>query len=125
MDDPATPRASNSCDAILSGPFGDPRVPDARSCGGRSWRCASASISTSTCGRRDRCPESPADLEIGVLDVVVVRENTEGEYAGVGGRVHRGRAAEVAIETPCSRRTGAERSFAMRSSTPGRTTAAA
>jgi tartrate dehydrogenase/decarboxylase/D-malate dehydrogenase len=32
------------------------------------------------------------------VDMVVVRENTEGEYAGVGGRVHRGSAAEVATD---------------------------
>jgi tartrate dehydrogenase/decarboxylase / D-malate dehydrogenase len=32
------------------------------------------------------------------VDMVVVRENTEGEYAGVGGRVHRGSAAEVAAD---------------------------
>jgi tartrate dehydrogenase/decarboxylase/D-malate dehydrogenase len=33
------------------------------------------------------------------IDLVFVRENTEGEYAGVGGRVHRGAADEVAIQT--------------------------
>ena len=32
------------------------------------------------------------------VDMVVVRENTEGEYAGVGGRVHRGSAAELATD---------------------------
>jgi tartrate dehydrogenase/decarboxylase / D-malate dehydrogenase len=32
------------------------------------------------------------------VDMVVVRENTEGEYAGVGGRVHRGSPAEVATD---------------------------
>ena len=31
-------------------------------------------------------------------DFVIVRENTEGEYSGVGGRVHVGRPAEVATE---------------------------
>src|SRR6185312_10478539 len=32
------------------------------------------------------------------VDMVVVRENTEGEYAGVGGRVHRGSPAELATD---------------------------
>ena len=41
---------------------------------------------------------SPADL-----DWIVVRENTEGEYAGVGGRVHRGQPEEVATEVASSR----------------------
>ena len=32
------------------------------------------------------------------LDWVIVRENSEGEYAGVGGRVHRGLPLEVATD---------------------------
>jgi tartrate dehydrogenase/decarboxylase/D-malate dehydrogenase len=35
---------------------------------------------------------------VGSTDFVVVRENTEGEYAGVGGRVHSGSAHEVATD---------------------------
>jgi tartrate dehydrogenase/decarboxylase / D-malate dehydrogenase len=34
----------------------------------------------------------------GDLDWIVVRENTEGEYAGAGGRVHRGLPEEVGTE---------------------------
>ncbi|MBV9632679.1 MAG: tartrate dehydrogenase, partial [Xanthobacteraceae bacterium] len=37
--------------------------------------------------------------EPGELDWVIVRENSEGEYSGVGGRVHRGLPEEVATET--------------------------
>jgi tartrate dehydrogenase/decarboxylase/D-malate dehydrogenase len=33
------------------------------------------------------------------VDMLFVRENTEGEYAGVGGRAHRGGELEVALET--------------------------
>jgi tartrate dehydrogenase/decarboxylase/D-malate dehydrogenase len=33
------------------------------------------------------------------IDFVIIRENTEGEYAGVGGRVHQGTAAETALQT--------------------------
>jgi len=46
----------------------------------------------------------PADL-----DWVVVRENTEGEYAGAGGRVHRGLPEEVGIEAAVFTRVGCAR----------------
>src|SRR6202012_457140 len=36
--------------------------------------------------------------EPGDLDWVIVRENTEGEYAGMGGRAHRGQPIEVGTE---------------------------
>jgi tartrate dehydrogenase/decarboxylase/D-malate dehydrogenase len=45
----------------------------------------------------------------GEVDFVVVRENTEGEYANVGGRVHRGGAHEIAMQTAVVTRRGAER----------------
>jgi len=50
---------------------------------------------------RDR---GPADI-----DMVVIRENSEGEYAGVGGRAHAGHAAEVGIQVDVFTRTGVER----------------
>src|SRR5262249_46885608 len=34
------------------------------------------------------------------VDMLFVRENTEGEYSGTGGRVHSGTDAEVAVEVP-------------------------
>ena len=40
------------------------------------------------------------------LDWVIVRENSEGEYAGVGGRVHRGLPEEVATDVSMMTRTG-------------------
>jgi tartrate dehydrogenase/decarboxylase/D-malate dehydrogenase len=43
------------------------------------------------------------------VDWVVVRENSEGEYAGVGGRAHRGTPEEVATEVAVFTRRGAER----------------
>jgi tartrate dehydrogenase/decarboxylase/D-malate dehydrogenase len=45
----------------------------------------------------------------GDLDWVVVRENTEGEYAGAGGRVHRGLPEEVGTELAVFTRRGCER----------------
>lgn len=43
------------------------------------------------------------------IDFLCVRENTEGEYAGIGGRVHRGTPHEVAVETTVFTRTAVER----------------
>jgi tartrate dehydrogenase/decarboxylase/D-malate dehydrogenase len=45
----------------------------------------------------------------GDLDWIVVRENTEGEYAGAGGRVHRGLPEEVGTELAVFTRVGCER----------------
>ena len=43
------------------------------------------------------------------FDILCIRENTEGEYSGAGGRVHSGTANEVAIETAIFTRAGVER----------------
>jgi 3-isopropylmalate dehydrogenase len=45
----------------------------------------------------------------GGLDLVVVREGTEGPYAGAGGSLHRGSPAEVATEESLNTRYGTER----------------
>lgn len=45
----------------------------------------------------------------GDLDWAIVRENTEGEYAGQGGRAHRGFPEEVATETSIFTRRGVAR----------------
>ncbi len=50
---------------------------------------------------RDKGPEQ--------IDFVCVRENTEGEYAGTGGRVHVGTAHEVALQTSVFTRYAVER----------------
>ena len=43
------------------------------------------------------------------LDWVIVRENSEGEYAGVGGRVHRGLPEEAATDVAMFTRAGIQR----------------
>ncbi|MBV9828788.1 MAG: tartrate dehydrogenase, partial [Alphaproteobacteria bacterium] len=43
------------------------------------------------------------------LDWVIVRENSEGEYAGVGGRVHQGYPSEVATDVSMMTRHGVTR----------------
>ncbi len=50
-----------------------------------------------------------ADVKAGEVDFVVVREGTEGLYAGAGGVLHRGTAAEVATEESLNTRHGVER----------------
>ena len=45
----------------------------------------------------------------GDIDLVVVRENTEGEYAGAGGRSHPGLPFELALETSVFTRIGVDR----------------
>jgi len=49
------------------------------------------------------------DVGPGDLDWVIIRENSEGEYAGHGGRAHRGLPEEVATETAIFTRVGVER----------------
>ena len=43
------------------------------------------------------------------LDWVIVRENSEGEYSGVGGRVHQGLPIEVATDVSVMTRAGVQR----------------
>jgi len=43
------------------------------------------------------------------FDILCIRENTEGEYSGAGGRVHQGTMDEVAVETSIFTRAGVER----------------
>jgi tartrate dehydrogenase/decarboxylase/D-malate dehydrogenase len=50
-----------------------------------------------------------AHVAPGDLDWIIVRENSEGEYAGAGGRAHRGFAGEVGTETAVFTRAGCER----------------
>jgi isocitrate/isopropylmalate dehydrogenase len=45
----------------------------------------------------------------GQLDWVIIRENSEGEYAGHGGRSHQGQPWEVATEVSIFTRHGVER----------------
>ena len=55
---------------------------------------------------RERAPraraagrQEPARRTASAIDWVIIRENSEGEYSGCGGRVHRGLPDEVATET--------------------------
>ncbi len=54
--------------------------------------------------------ESPLrDKAPGSIDILVFRENTEGEYANIGGRLYQQSSDEVAIQTSVFTRRGCER----------------
>jgi tartrate dehydrogenase/decarboxylase/D-malate dehydrogenase len=99
-------------DAVLLGAMGDPSVPDDVSLWGsilllRQRLDLWANVRPARLLAGVPCPlagRGPADV-----DMLFVRENTEGEYAGVGGRSHRGLPEEVALETAVFTRTGVER----------------
>ena len=99
-------------DSILLGPIGDPRVPDHITLWGLLLPIRQ--------GFDQYVNLRPLRLLPGVrsplankgpreIDLVCVRENTEGEYAGVGGRVYQGTAEEVAIQSIVFTRKGTER----------------
>jgi tartrate dehydrogenase/decarboxylase/D-malate dehydrogenase len=100
-------------DAILLGPVGDPRVPDHVTLWGlllplRQRFQQYINLRPARLLAGVRSPLVGVELA-GGIDIVCVRENTEGEYAGVGGRVHQGTAEEVAIQSSVFTRTGTER----------------
>ena len=49
------------------------------------------------------------DTEPGGIDMVIVRENSEGEYSSMGGRLHAGTPAEMATQLTIFTRMGCER----------------
>jgi tartrate dehydrogenase/decarboxylase/D-malate dehydrogenase len=97
-------------DAIFFGAVGAPDVPDHLSLWG---------LRLPICQGFDQYANvRPSRLLPGIqspmknaseIDWVIVRENTEGEYSGSGGRVHQGLPEEVATETSVFTRKGVER----------------
>lgn len=63
------------------------------------------------CARPASCPGSSPlrNVKAGDLDWVIVRENSEGEYAGQGGRSHKGLPEEIATEVSIFTRAGVTR----------------
>ena len=54
-------------------------------------------------------PDAEDQVGVGDIDLVVLRENTEGEYADVGGRLYQHTNQEVAVQTAVFTRHGTER----------------
>lgn len=99
-------------DAILMGAVGDPSVPDTESLWGfvlnvRHELDLWANIRPARL--LEGIPSPLAGRGPDDVDMIFVRENTEGEYAGAGGRVHPGLPHETAIETSVFTREGVER----------------
>ena len=99
-------------DAILFGAVGSPAVPDHISLRGLRLAICQG-FDQYVCYRPSELlpgVRSPlAGREPGAIDFVVIRENTEGEYAGAGGRVHGGLPNEIAVETSIFSMVGVER----------------
>jgi tartrate dehydrogenase/decarboxylase/D-malate dehydrogenase len=96
-----------SYDAVLLGAVGDPSVADHVTLWGlllplRQGLDLYANLRPAKL--LDGIPSKFSDV-----DMLFVRENTEGEYAGVGGRAHEGRPHEVALETAVFTREGVRR----------------
>jgi tartrate dehydrogenase/decarboxylase / D-malate dehydrogenase len=101
-----------TADAIYFGAVGDPNIPDHITLWG---------LRLPICQGLDQYANvRPARIVPGIvspvrdigpddLDWVIIRENSEGEYAGHGGRAHRGLPEEVATETAIFTRRGVER----------------
>ncbi|MEM8841961.1 MAG: tartrate dehydrogenase [Pseudomonadota bacterium] len=99
-------------DAILFGAVGAPDVPDHVTLWGlRLPICQGfdqyANVRPTRILPGIRAPL--ADIGPGDLDWVIVRENSEGEYAGMGGRAHRGLPEEVGTEVAVFTRAGVAR----------------
>ena len=104
--------ALRGMDAILFGSAGDPHIPDhitrwglrLKICQGfdQYANVRPTRILPGIDGPLKRCtPEQ--------LNWVIVRENSEGEYSGVGGRVHQGHPIEAATDVSMMTRAGVER----------------
>ena len=99
------------CDAILLGAVGRPDVPDHVSLWGLliPIRRSFDQYVSLRPARLLTGVDSPLSSSRSALDVVIVRENTEGEYSEIGGRMFRGQAGEMAIQEAVFTRTGIER----------------
>jgi tartrate dehydrogenase/decarboxylase/D-malate dehydrogenase len=98
--------------AILLGAVGHPKVPDHVTLNGLLLpiRRAFDQFANVRPAVLYRGVESPLALRNGgQIDLVVVRENTEGEYAQVGGFVYHERPEEVAVQTSVFTRRGVDR----------------
>ena len=104
--------ALRDMDAILFGSAGDPDIPDHVTLWGLRLKICQGfdqyanvrptRILPGIASPLARC--APEDL-----DWVIVRENSEGEYAGAGGRVHQGHPIEAATDVTIMTRAGVER----------------
>ena len=105
-------------DAILFGSAGDPHIPDHITLWGLRLKICQGFDQYANVRPTRILPGIDGPLKRcapGQLDWVIVRENSEGEYSGVGGRVHQGHPIEAATDVSMMTRAGVERimSFAF------------
>ncbi len=112
-------------DAIYFGAVGDPGIPDHITLWGLRLAICQGLDQYANVRPARVLPgvQSPlAGVGPGDLDWVIVRENSEGEYAGVGGRAHRGLPEEVGLDVSVFTRSGVRRimrfAFALARSRP-------
>ena len=99
-------------DAILFGSAGDPHIPDHVTLWGLRLKICQGFDQYANVRPTRILPGIDAPLKrCGPDDLnwVIVRENSEGEYAGVGGRVHQGHPIEAATDVSVMTRAGVER----------------
>src|SRR5947208_5749099 len=99
-------------DAILFGAVGSPDVPDHITIHGLLLpmrRKFDQYVNLRPAYLFDGVQSPLRDKAPGSIDMVVYRENTEGEYAPIGGRLYEGTPHEIAIQTNTFTRRGCER----------------
>ena len=99
-------------DVILFGAVGDPDIPDHITLQGLLLpmrRAFDQAISIRPCYLHPGVVSPVTGKEAGQIDMVIFRENTEGEYAPVGGRLYPGTPQETVIQTGVFTRHGTER----------------
>lgn len=97
-------------DAILLGAVGWPaEVPDSVSLHGLLLPIRKAFSQYVNMRPHRLLPGVDGPLKRSDFDLLCIRENTEGEYSGAGGNVHKGTPDEVAVETSIFTRRGVER----------------
>src|SRR5579871_4903642 len=99
-------------DAILLGAIGSPDVPDHITLHGLLLpmrRKFDLYVNLRPAYLFDGVPSPLRDKAPGSIDLLVYRENTEGEYAPVGGRLYEGTPNEIAVQSAVFTRRGCER----------------
>ncbi len=99
-------------DAILFGAVGAPDVPDHITLWGLRLEICQGFDQYANVRPTRVLPGIASPLrncEPEDLDWVIIRENSEGEYSGIGGRAHRGHPEEVGTEVSIFTRTGVTR----------------
>jgi tartrate dehydrogenase/decarboxylase/D-malate dehydrogenase len=97
-------------DAVLLGAVGDPSVPDHVTLWGLLLPLRQGLDLWANLRPARLLDGIPSKLDgRPSVDMLFVRENTEGEYSGVGGRAHQGLELEVGIETSVFTRAGVRR----------------